>query len=187
MSSPRIKNPVEFWEALANKQSGIGAPVQPTSFFPPLPATKDGAADFGIADDTVGTDVATKWAPITADGQPYLGFLTVRVAPTSQAVLDILNSDDNGVTWASIMGPNNADKILIPSGFKGKIIFTNFIAIQLKALTGILRLDSIVSGGAKDILIHIIYGPAGKAGVGGDTNGNLTGNILWWISANTIP
>ncbi len=183
MSNPRIKNPVEFWEQLARKGSGIGAQAQPTSSFPVLPTTPDGAADFGLADDTAGTDVATKWAPITYDGQPYLGFCTNRSAPSGVAtVLDILNSDDNGVTWFSIFDVGNANKIVIPVGFVGKIIFTNFTAIKLKQLTGILRIDSLVSGGAKDILFHLIYGPGGKAG-SGSLNLGQAGNIIPFIGS----
>ncbi len=184
MSNPRIKTAVEFWEQLAKRDWGVGIPPGPTSSFPILPTTPDGAADFGLADDTVGTDVATKWAPVTYDGQPYLGFCTNRSAPSGVAtVLDILNSDDNGATWFSIFDLGNANKIVIPVGFSGKIIFTNFTAIKLKQLTGILRIDSLVSGGAKDILFHLIYGPAGKAGTGGNLNLGQAGNIIPFIGS----
>jgi hypothetical protein len=182
----RFKNFTDTMEQLARKSANANTQPSGGSHKAIQTPTPDGHADFGIVDDTVGNDVATKWAPITVDGQPYRGFLTVRTAPATDAVLDCKNSDDNGASWTTIFPSGNQNKILIPAGFVGKRIYRNFAPVKLKEKTGILRLDSLVSGGAKDILFVVVYGASGKAGAGGQLAGTQPGGFIATVTASWV-
>jgi hypothetical protein len=177
---------IEAWAALANKGSpnGIGKAAGGHKTSPQeIAAAKETTlgfwfANFGLDDDTVGTNYTKKKVPITIDGAAYSGWVTVdRLADagSDSTVIDILSSDDKGETWTSIFGPNNADKIVIPATVTGTDQDVNFEANpRIREITNfknvslkrgwMLRPDVLQGGGATDIHIWIVGKPSGSRG-----------------------
>jgi len=129
--------------------------------------------NFGIDDDTVGTDVISKFAPFKGDGQAYTGYVTIDRLGTTETVIDALFSADKGATWNSLFGPNDGDKIVIPAAFGDQDVnfdanprvreITNFAENAIKK-GWIARLDVLQSGGATGIEIYLRGKPSGVRG-----------------------
>lgn len=138
--------------------------------------------NFGVDDDTVGTNVTGKYAPVKNDGVPFEGILTVkRLAPygSADSIFDIKYSADGGATWTSIFpsgitplgggivipaelgGTGNQDvnfasnpRVRLITSFKGDTLVKG----------GLMRLDSLQAGGATDIEIYIHGEASGQSG-----------------------
>lgn len=114
---------------------------------------------------TTGTDIYPVWKQIrfpldssgnavANTGQQILRLdINAKVAPGSDCVIDILVTKDNGVTFTSLLGPTNAQKIVLPTGLSwikyGGQYFTNNVLQD----GWWFRIDCINDGGASGVEI----------------------------------
>jgi hypothetical protein len=179
---------IEAWAALANKGSpnGLGgggssnkpSPQQQTGSTTPTPSFWE--LNFGIDDDTVGTDPISKYAVVKAEGRLFMGYVTVNTLAAEGSVdtiIDVEFSDDKGETWTSLFVPSagNIYNIIIPAEASGTDQDVNYVAnprvreignfadINLKK-GWITRLNVLQSGGATGIAVYLAGKPSGTRG-----------------------
>jgi len=212
------QNYINFWELLAGRggsgYGGIGIPIGPGTVSAGTPpgsggspgtgttgglGSVNGLANFGLADDTVGNDVATRLPPVLFDGLMDSGFLTADTLPTTaDTIIDILYNPQGqpALGWYSLFPPPGSSPLLIttqtpaqrlalspnypvfpllnPSSFN--IFLFSFPGGLSNVSAGdILRIDCLQSGGAKNLLAVAAWIPKRSAGPAGQLNFNGPG------------
>jgi hypothetical protein len=176
---------LEFWAGLVNKGSraggggsGSGSGVSTQQAKAAKSSDQIGwYANFKIDDDTTaGDNVTGSFVPITAEGKPYIGRVTVvrrADAGNVDTIYDVKYSPDNEANWYSLFATGDQNKIVIKAAIGDQDVYLdqnprqmkieNFRSVNLKP-GWILRLDRIQGGGAVGLSFWIHGKPAGKTG-----------------------
>ena len=179
VSSTQPQTPVAMFAALANTGSPTGlsgsgssasgsgnsksSPSVPVAIADPSNSSTGFALNFGVDDDTVGENVAGKYAPITADGVPFEGMVTIKELapfPAINSIFDVLFSSDFGASWTSML-PVDGKIVITNEAIAGSQdsnfaanprirMITNFAGQALKK-GWLARLDSLQGAGAQGL------------------------------------
>jgi len=133
-----------------------------------------GTFTFGLTNDTVGSNSASRYGNVLQDTYITGGAVSVVGFPTTaDMILDIKFTSDEGATWHSILPPGNTEaedaaymssKIIFPmvtdlGVFNPIRILFTVASPSIIPAGSCLRIDTLQSGGATDINVDIQGGP----------------------------